>query len=293
MLKAGEYILTNVGFSRSEEPTITLQQSDYFIDVKPLNETVTLQFDVSQRFCVGWRDMTTGERFVCADKAEIDKKYEQCAVCQKRTGFNPAFYHADTVSKQQEARNLEPHIVYLAHFAPGLIKIGISHAKRGRSRLLEQGARSAMILDEFPTAHIARQYEAKIAALDGIVEVVQLRKKTHALRLPYDIEQADSELETTRQRIEAHTKAQFNAQGIMHLDEKYFPRLTPDLPQSHDLSDYHVLSGEVVGMLGSLLFSRQQDEILYLPLKKYVGFRVTLSTEETNISLPSRQTSLF
>src|SRR5690349_6321107 len=98
--------------------------------------------------------MRSSKSYVCPDQVMIDKKFDVCPTCQQRTGFNPAFYHASSVSSQQEERNLEPHLLYLAHFGKGIVKVGISHAARNRSRLLEQGARSAIVLDIFPTAHI-------------------------------------------------------------------------------------------------------------------------------------------
>lgn len=293
MPEAGEYLFSNTGFSPTEQPYLSLQQADNFIDLVPLGKTFTLQFDTKQRYCIGWGDMSTGERFVCPDHHTIDSKYEQCPACQQRTGFNPAFYHATSVSQQQEVRNSQPHILYLAHFGEGIIKVGISYAARGNSRLLEQGARCALILDTFPTALIARQYEARIAALPGIVETVQLRKKIAALAERYDQNASVTEITETRARIEQALGTQFIKNDIQVLDSFYFPIQSPDLSESHDASSQHILSGKVTGMLGSLLFCEQQNTPIFLPLKKYIGYHVTVSYDEIPHTLPARQTSLF
>jgi hypothetical protein len=155
MPPAGNYLLSNVGFSSDQRPLLRLQQDDNFISLDPLDKTLTLSFDTSVRRCIGWGDLETGEIFTCSDSTVIDSKYEQCPGCQRRTGFNPAFYHATSVSEKQQARNQQPHILYLAHFGPGITKVGISHAARGNRRLLEQGARSAIILDTFPAAQLS------------------------------------------------------------------------------------------------------------------------------------------
>lgn len=293
MLEAGDHILTTVGFSKNEEPLLILQKDSLFKEFFPLNQQINLRFVMEQRFCTGWRDIANGERHVCPDALIVDKKYEQCPACQKRTGFNPAFYNATTVSSQQEVRNLEPHILYLAYFGEGIIKVGISHAARGNSRLLEQGARSALILDTFPTAHIARQYEAKIAALKGIAETVLIRKKIEALSLVYRQVDAETELQDTLSRIESEIKTSFSDATILHLDTKFFPSGTPALNSAYELTSHNLISGKTSGMLGSLLFCEQQDIQLFLPLKKYVGYRVELSDTETHIDLPARQISLF
>lgn len=293
MPNEGTYLLTNIGFSRSEEPLLLLQDAATFIAMHPLGNCFTLTFDKTRRFCTGWRDITTGERSRCPDENTIDAKYEQCAACQKRTGFNPAFYHATSVSSQQEARNQEPHILYLAHFGPGTIKVGISLAARGKSRLLEQGARSAIILDTFPSAHIARQYEAKIAQIPAIVETLQQRKKSDLLTKPYDAPAATHELLTAKQHIEELTDTRFSDATPIQFDSFYFPSGTPPLQDSHNTSDNDMISGEGIGMLGAALFCRQNDTLLYLPLKKYVGYKVTLTRTVTAIDTPAMQTSLF
>lgn len=293
MPEAGTYILTNVGFSKNEKPLLLLQKDGVFTNLEPINKTLTLAFDTSQRYCIGWHDITNGESHACPDANLIDVKYEQCPACQKRTGFNPAFYHTTAVSSQQEARNLEPHILYLAYFGNDIMKVGISHAARGNSRLLEQGARSALILDTFPTAHIARQYEAKIAALTGIAETVLIRKKIEALSSPYRQIEAGVNLQNTLSRIEAEIKTSFSDTDILHLDTKFFPSGTPALDSAYEPTSHNLISGKVSGMLGSLLFCEQQDTQLFLPLKKYTGYRVTLSDTETHIDLPAQQISLF
>ncbi len=291
--EAGDYLLTAAGFSLEEKPFISLQKEGEFYDLLPLGKTLTLEFDTAQRYCTGWRDITAGTRHACPDKNVVAEKYEQCPACQKRTGFNPAFYHATSVSTQQEARNQEPHFLYLAHFGPGTVKVGISHAARGRSRLLEQGARSALVLDTFPTAHVARSYEAKIAALPGIVETVQLRKKIAELSRHYDEKAAAEELKATRTAAEQVLGVSFAKNDVLFLDPVFFPDGTPKLGNAHDCSDQNRVSGLVTGMLGTLLFCRHADSDVFLPLKKYAGYNVRLSDEQTPLTLPAQQTSLF
>ena len=293
MAEVGEYLLAHVSFSKEEKPVLSLQQGEKIISFMPLGQTLTLRFDTAQRFCTGWYDMRSGEDHICPERAEVAEKYEQCPACQKRTGFNPAFYHASSVSEQQEERNQEPHFLYLAHFGKDVIKVGISYAGRGNSRLLEQGARSALVLDTFPTAHIARQYEAKIASLPGIAETIQLRKKIAELEKPYDQAVAMQELTGTRNRIKEQLGVTFAQNDALHLDPTYFASGAPQLADAFDCSPQALISGRATGMLGSLLFCAQQETPLFLPLKKFVGYPVKLSYDTTQVALPARQASLF
>jgi hypothetical protein len=293
MPEAGSYLLSGVGFSANEKPVLTLQRDGQFVHYEPLGAELTLRFSTAERFCVGWRDLSTGELSCCPDTLAVESKYEQCSACQQRTGFNPAFYNANSVSSQQEARNQEPHILYLARFGKGVVKVGISHARRGISRLLEQGARDALILDTFPTAHIARQYEAKIAAMPGIIETLQLRKKLSLIEAPYDHEEGKKELNKVKAQIEEALKVTFTGSDIKNLDPLFFPEGIPQLSDSFCSSDQQILSGRVIGSLGTLLFCHYNDTPVYMPLKKYVGYTIELLHTQTPFELPARQASLF
>lgn len=293
MPEAGDYLFSRVGFDRNETPVLSFQKDDTFYELAPLGRELTLRFTMAQRFCIGWSNIETGERFVCPNMNKIDKTYEQCPACQQRTGFNPAFYHATQVSDQQEARNQEPHMLYLAYFGDDSIKVGISHAARNNARLLEQGARFALILEIFPSAHIARSYEAKIAAIPGITETVQLRKKIALLERTPTSERANKILLETRQKIESLLNISFAKNNVQSLDTRYFPTTYPDLSIAYDCSDQHCISGKTIGMLGSLLFCKHEDNLVFLPIKKYMGYKVYLSYEQTSLIIPARQTSLF
>jgi hypothetical protein len=289
----GIYLLTNVGFSSNGGPFLSLQKNDVFTSFNPIGTSLTLSFDMTERYCIGWRDIKTGEHSSCPDNLTVDTKYEQCSACQKRTGFNPAFYHATSVSPQQEARNKEPHILYLAHFGNNTVKVGISHAKRGNARLLEQGARSALILEELSSAHVARHYEAKIAKLSGFSEMVQLRKKTDLLKHSYDYDNAKNELTAAKEAIESTLGIAFDNASLQTFDDVYFPNKKVDLSTAHNVTEDNLLSGQCFGQLGSLLFCEQADSVLYLPLKKYIGYKVKLDDGITPIQVPAQQISLF
>lgn len=251
----------------------------------------TLSFDTTQRFCIGWHDLATGENHLCPDSARTDPKYDTCPACQRRTGFNPAFYHAATVSPQQEARNNEPHLLYLAYMGPGYVKVGISWHKRGVRRLLDQGARSALILDTFPTARIARQYEASIAALPSIHETTSTATKLHLLAQPHSDATAATFLQQARSTIEAALETNFSASKVIHFDTHYHTdatRITTFTPLNHP-----VVSGQVMAIIGDIIFAHHAERFVALPLRRYTGYPATVSSRIEPLDLPAEQTSLF
>lgn len=295
-------ILTHVGFDKNKKPLLKFadMETGEIISFNPeFHKNITLEFDTTSRFCIGWHSLETGEDFACPEKTQVDEKYDQCQKCQKRTGFNPAFYNAaaSDMSEQQQKRNAMPHIVYLAHFSDGIIKVGISFAGRGIARLLEQGARSALILGEFPSANIARNYEAEISSMDGFCENVKATAKLKMLEKPYSFEQANKQLLDAKRKIEADINVKFDENQVLSLDKFYSE---DQIPNDNILSvcdfsssDKTIFSGELIAQIGYILLAKQQDENLVIPVKKFTGYRVKISDNLTEIELPERQVSLF
>lgn len=279
------------GVSYSGEPTQPrLMVGEHIF--APLNKSFTLEFDLSTRYCLGWRDLENSTSHPCPDRAVIDPKYDTCPACQKRTGFNPAFYNVASVSPQQEKLNQEPHILYLAHFGGDTVKVGISRAKRGIHRLLEQGARSALVLDTFPTALIARSYEAKIAALPGLRETFSIRTKLTLLERSYDHIASEKLLFETKRSLETTLNTKFSGNEVRSFDDVFLSHTFAAEPFT-PLPTPEIISGTCVAVAGSILIMRYDDHQLALPLKPLTGYKLAVSKKVVPLDLPPRQASLF
>lgn len=283
-------IITYVGF-RNGVPVYDVAGSStesYVIT----SEDISFSFDTQQRYCVGWHNLETGESFMCDDSAKIDKKYEQCSVCQKKTGFNPAFYHSDSISKQQQKRNQQPHFLYLAYFSPGHCKVGISYQGRGYSRLYEQGAKAAMILHEFPTALIARSHEFKIARCSGVFEAISSTVKQKLLGDTYDANQAEGILRKKLLEIAASTNVTYEHAKFIDLFDKYFLGERLDIKDVISRDKEGSIAGKVVAVIGSILVTEYNNRYYSLNIKKYIGYMLD-EEREVIMKAPARQESLF
>lgn len=289
----GDYLFVHYGYDGNLAPQLTLHKmgAETFEHLTPVGKTITLSFNKNQRFCTGWHDLATGESWPCPDTTKLPEQYAQCRHCQQKTGFNPAFYNALSVSPQQQARNAQPHILYLAHFAPGVVKVGISWADRGIRRLLDQGARSALIIKTYPTATIARQYEAKIAALPGIAETLQVKAKHKLLGRAYDPTAAAEELATVRDRLVNDIGLSPDDNQPLYLDDYYLGDTA--LNQPIILHGEHRISGRCVGMLGSTLLTEHGGEQYGLCVSDFTGYAVTISDEIVANTHQPQQASLF
>lgn len=291
----GDFLFIHYGYGGEDlTPSLTLHRDgqEAFEHFAPRGQVVTLEFDTVTRYCTGWHDLATSESAPCPDQATVDSTYNQCMHCQRKTGFNPAFYNAASVSEQQQARNATPHFLYLAHFGPGVVKVGISWAQRGIRRLLDQGARSCLIIKEYPNANVARQYEAKIASLSGIAETLQLKAKYTLLAREYDATQGAEELLATRDRLARELGVQADPNQPLYLDEYYL--------STNSFTPHHLvhlkegsISGNALGMVGSSLITLQDDTPYFLSLANLTGYKVHISNaEKPNVHAP-QQTSLF
>ncbi|MDO4871926.1 MAG: DUF2797 domain-containing protein [bacterium] len=296
-------ILANVGFRKTRA---NWQIADLDLgettDFSPIfGEPITLKINLRQKFCTGWHSLETGENFICPDNAIIDKTYNQCPKCQKRTGFNPAFYNMaeNEISEQQIVRNSQPHFVYLAYFPDEIVKVGISFVGRGIARLLEQGARAALILGEFNTANIARNYEEKIANIPDFCENVKMSVKLKTLERKFSFSKAQSQLFEAREIIEKALNVKFESGEVLDLSEFYAKN--GEIPNGEMINvencaqsgEELIFSGVLEAQVGGILIAKQQGENIVLPLKKFVGYKIEISNQPTEIILPERQASLF
>ena len=287
-----DFLLTYASFNTDNQPFIDCQIGDEIKRRELFGQDLSLEFDFSTKYCTGWVDFEHHCSQICPDSATVDGKYENCLKCRDRTGFNPAFYNADSVSAQQEKINQNPHFVYLAYFAPGVIKVGISQEERGIRRLLEQGARLALKLETFSSALIARQYEAKIARLDGIVETMPIHKKLELIKQPF--ERADGEEKLRQKLLEIKQKigVSFPKSELIPCED-YFHTAGVDLTRVVLMKDQSQLAGRVRSIIGPILIADYDGQLLAYNLKKFIGYQAQTIDGAIDIEIPSTQLALF
>lgn len=286
------FLCSYVGFDKNNEPIIDTEVDGTISRQPLLGKAFSWTLDRSLRYCTGWVDITKHQAHVCPDQATVEGKYEQCIACRNRTGFNPAFYYAQTVSEQQQIVNQQPHFLYLAYFSPELVKVGISQKARGTRRLLEQGARLALKLETFPNAEIARQYEARIAALDGIVEHVVTRKKLELLEKAFDEKLASTTLNRLLDNISSSLNISFPNSQIIETSPHYRDEGL-SLANTVILENPTGFTGSVKAVIGSLAVVEYSERLLVYNLKSLIGYRATIAKDPIDLELPSEQMTLF
>jgi hypothetical protein len=192
-------LLSGYGFDEALGPYLVLDELTRGATVRRRfhvrNAPLTLT-STAARFCTGTFDLDTYESHPCPEQAAINGELETCFRCFKRTGFNPSFYNVprDSLSPAQRAYNQRPHVVYLAYFAEGSVKIGISSHDRVFVRWRGQGARLALRLCSVDDAYAAREVEERGVRLAGLPETMRAARKRELLNLPFDPEAAKQTL---------------------------------------------------------------------------------------------------
>lgn len=285
-------MLSYASFNTDNKPFIECQVGDKIERHELFEQDLSLKFDFSVKYCAGWVDFENRCSQICPDHATVDEKYENCLKCRDKTGFNPAFYNASSVSVQQEKINQNPHFVYLAYFAPNVIKVGISQEERGIRRLLEQGARLAIKLETFSSALIARQYEAKISKLDGVIETLPAHKKMELIKQPFDHAAGERELRQKLLEIEQKIGVSFPKSELIPCED-YFQTTSVDLSRVVLMKDYSQLVGRVHSVIGSIVITDYGDQLLAYNVKKFIGYRAQKVDGVIDIEIPSTQLALF
>ena len=287
-----DFLLAYSSFNADNQPFIDCQIDDEIKRRELFGQDLSLEFDFSTKYCTGWVDFENHSSRICPDSATVDGKYENCLKCRNRTGFNPAFYNADSVSAQQERINQNPHFVYLAYFAPEVIKVGISQEERGIRRLLEQGARLALKLETFSSALIARQYEAKIASLDGIVETMSIHKKLELIKQPFERATGEEKLQQKLLEIEQKIGVSFPKSELIPCED-YFQTNGIDLTRAVPMKDQNQLAGRIRSIIGPILITDYDGQLLAYNVKKFIGYQAQTIDGAINIEIPSTQLTLF
>ena len=243
---------------------------------------------LERRFCVGTYDLDTFKTKPCRDRAALEPqaKDARCGRCLREIGFNPAFYNASAVSPKQERYNMTPHVVYMAYFSPKHVKIGIASEKRYSVRLLEQGARAAVVLAKFGDAYAARALEERLCAVQGFLERLTSDAKLGLLISgQYYYERAKSDL---LKMIEQHYDYE-PAGELMDLTPYYFYGKTPPVSSGVYRADGggDMVSGRLIGMIGDTVIISQSEgddgALFAVPVKKYVSHIVRIYYNEVKI----------
>ncbi|HEY7832137.1 MAG TPA: DUF2797 domain-containing protein, partial [Ktedonobacterales bacterium] len=158
----------------------------------PLTPGMTLSLTAArpgapgERRCTGYHPPAGGPPLLCPEWQPLPPgSHSQCDLCMRREG------RLEVVTSDGSRPPTGPsaaylrsaHEVYLAAFAPDLLKVGVSGAGRAPLRVLEQGAPAALVIGRADDGMAARRLEHALG-LAGVRERVPVRTKLRLLYPP-------------------------------------------------------------------------------------------------------------
>jgi len=263
----------------------------------PIGANFTLKKQYG-RYCTGQFDLSTLENDVCPNGAELlSPKANVCFDCFDFIGFNPAFYHLEQhqISPQQRAYNQTKHIVYLAYFAPGLIKVGISSDARKEHRWKEQGARWIAHIYTVRNAYEARHIEEKISSRLSLPEVIVGKKKRDLLTVKLDETAVCGEFTEIMDQADALFPNKVNRDRIYSMDAFYNPNGVSLNSTVIDVSEHSEgkISGKCFGLYGDILLFENGGQQFMCSLKKFISHAISFSKDIEKMDFEPQQISLF
>jgi hypothetical protein len=152
-----------VGYESGEGLSVASGGAVEFVEATAGTE---LAFGLGDRRCAG--TVHDGDHIACdAADAPYCDAHGSVWVCARCTG----------TCLKDEMDCHEAHAVYLAAFAPDVLKVGVTRLWRLETRLREQGADRAAHVRTYPDGQIAREVEAELAERDGLVDRVRVPTK--------------------------------------------------------------------------------------------------------------------
>lgn len=253
---------------------------------------------LSHKYCTGSFDLEILEGSPCQEGVKLEKtSNSSCYTCFDKTGFNPSFYHMakSDISPQQRAYNNTKHVVYLAYFMDGLIKVGISSDRRKEVRWVEQGARVVAHILTCDNAYEARHNEELISKQLKLPEVVLGKKKRSILTYKLDATSAMESLSKLIQSIEGRLGVLLHSDRIYNMEPTYNPSGTHlnqtiiDLSQDNEMK----ISGKFIALYGDILVVENDNKQFMYSLKKMIGYQVELTEGFEKLDFQPQQISMF
>jgi len=168
------------------------------------------------------------------------------------------------------------YVVYLAVFNDQTLKVGVSTARRVKTRWVEQGADFATVLAEIQGGKAARKLEDMIGRRRGATKQVRSKRKIASLMEQLDFDRAEELAKGfSSSLLEMLPETEVQLEDLsMHYNLNSLNARPLQWRKRSDPMDGMQLLGDVVGMKGSLLVTRIGSAFTVADLKQLVGYTV-------------------
>lgn len=248
----------------------------------PLEEGKELNIILrTPRQCIGYRSLVGKSTLVACPNNVKNIGSSQCPDCLEEAHILPCLRCDGDVCRNPWKRDsciqVDNHALYLASFAPGVVKVGVSRWERRSQRLLEQGARVALIVAQ-DDGQMIRRYETQIKKL-GYRDRLSSVHKMQYIGQGASAEEKNlfKELYSSLDEIKKRMRAPWldKAEEVILPEYKKFQGLEYSALWKPSLKiGPATFSGKISAVHGSLLFLTNEERTtpLIIDLKDLVGY---------------------
>ncbi|MFX1368788.1 MAG: DUF2797 domain-containing protein [Promethearchaeota archaeon] len=231
------------------------------------------------RRCIGIRE-TTGAVIPCPEGAGVRKGMQRCGPCAAMDSMDSCIRCSGKECRATEERLAQcrrtEYSIYVVVFNDKTLKVGVSSKRRLRTRWIEQGADFAGVLLDITGGMAARRMEDTLGRVPGATKQVRAERKAKQLLDKLDISEAEilvhdyiSSLKTVDIPTPVKLESLEGYYSLHDLDSKP----TPWKKRSISV-DKLQLAGEVVGMKGALLVTRNGSAFTVTNLRDIIGYAI-------------------
>ena len=231
------------------------------------------------RKCIGSRN-ESGHLMPCPEHNVNRPGQVRCGICAAVDSMDPCIRCNGRICNASEERKSRceetDYVLYLAVFNDQTLKVGVSTARRVKTRWVEQGADFAAVIAEVQGGRAARRLEDLIGRRSGITKQVRSKRKIASLMERLDFSSAeDLATRFSSSLLEILPEYELQLEDLsMHYNlDSLNARPLPWRKRSDSLDGMQLL-GDVVGMKGSLLVTRIGSAFTVADLKQLVGYMV-------------------
>lgn len=234
-----------------------------------------------QRHCVGARPPGSHSLVACPSHVS-GISANQCPACFEASVILPCHRcegdRCANPARRGDCVQPDNHAVYLASFGPGAFKVGVARWERRRERLLEQGARAAIIIAR-DDGQMARRIESQVKRLrdeDGnrpIPDKRQFHDKLRLMTLAGSRQQLTVEIADLWPKVKPRVLGQFlDTPEVVELPDA---PLLGELPRVLTAAPDLRVRGTVMAVYGqTLLIDSDSAEQVALDAAGLVGYRL-------------------
>jgi hypothetical protein len=249
-----------------EEETVEIELSNY-----------RFNFILSEeKYCTGYS--LEGQYHGCKNNVSGLSFYQyMCYDCDRSHGFRDAFFFGKEPNSSIQKYLEQKHLIYLAFFAPNIIKVGTSSESRKNLRLIEQDALIYAFIAE-STGLTIQQLEHEISKKLGITETVKAKVKFKNIynKPNYDI--ASKQILNEFDRIKGefsnnrdYSDWLYDKKDIEIINNSSRNEIFYPAEEVHLLKDPQYLSGKFLGLRGKYLFLENNSNIVAFDTRSIEG----------------------